>query len=94
MPDNEKYSFRHLSLQDRKSVQSILKAITKGIAKGTLEFSDEDGAITLHPEGLLNLKVTARKEGTQDRLDIQVSWHSADQTPEDKKLLVGSGDNK
>lgn len=85
---NDKTRFRHQSLQDRKSVQSLLKAITKGIAKGNLEFRDEEGEITLLPEGLLNLKVTARREGSRDRLDIQVSWHSEEAVGSDGKLVV------
>jgi amphi-Trp domain-containing protein len=54
-----KNSFRHESQQNAKTIQETLKCIAKGITKGKLSFSDEDGEIVMEPEGLLNLKVTA-----------------------------------
>ena len=56
---NRKKSFRHHSLQDEKSLQDILKAVSSGIARGKITFSDEDEKIVMRPEGLLELKVTA-----------------------------------
>lgn len=70
--------FRHQSLQDRKTIQALLKSITKGIGKGSLNLSDDEGEITLEPEGLLQLKVTARQDGSRHRLDIKVSWQVED----------------
>ncbi|MCG8312384.1 MAG: amphi-Trp domain-containing protein [Pseudomonadales bacterium] len=84
-----KNGFRHESLQDSKSIQNILKAITKGIAKGTLTFDDDDGEIVLEPEGLLNLKVTARKEDAHNRLDIRISWQTEEKEVKQKPLNVG-----
>ncbi len=48
----DKNNFRHESLQDAKTIRDILQSITKGLANGKLTFSDEDGEITLQPEGL------------------------------------------
>ena len=79
-----KESFKHESLQDAKSIQDILKALTKGIGKGKLTFSDEDGEILMEPEGLLNLKVTASQDETQNRVSIRISW----QDIEDKQTLA------
>ncbi|MDN3553260.1 amphi-Trp domain-containing protein [Halomonas almeriensis] len=72
----EKNLFRHESLQSIKGAQDILKAITKGLAKGVLSFSDDHGEIRLAPRGLLHLKVTARKEDDYHRLDIRLSWQA------------------
>lgn len=83
-----KSGFRHESLQDSKSVQDILKAINKGLAKGTLTFSDEDGEIVLHPQGLLNLKVTARKDDTRHRVDLRISWRVEEDETKKKNLHV------
>jgi len=71
---NGKRSFRHQSLQDEKSIQEILKAISSGIAKGKITFSDEDEKIVMRPEGLLELKVTATQEDNRNRFNIRVSW--------------------
>ena len=83
-----KNSFKHESLQDQKSIQDILKAVTKGIAKGELVFSDDEGEIVLQPEGLLALKVSARQEDGQNRVDIRIRWQSEEQEIQRKPLAV------
>lgn len=84
-----KESFKHESLHDVKSIQEIMKAVTKGIAKGRLTFSDEDGEILMEPEGLLNLKVTASQEETQNRVNIRITWQSEEKPKRKKPLSVG-----
>ena len=69
-----KKNFRHESLQDRDSVQAILKAITQGLAKGKLTLSDEEGEMVLNPEGLLQLKVTATQDTHRHRLNLRITW--------------------
>lgn len=70
-----KSEFRHESLQDGKSIQKLLNAISKGLGKGQLEFTDEEGQLTLSPKGLLDLKVTVKEDETRHQLDIKVSWN-------------------
>jgi amphi-Trp domain-containing protein len=82
-----KRSFRHQSLQDNKSIQDILKAITSGIAKGKVTFSDEDEKIIMRPEGLLDLKVTATQEENRNRFNIRISWQVDDSSEKKKKSL-------
>lgn len=69
-----KKSFRHESLQDAASIQEVLLAISDGIAKGKVSFSDSDDRIVMRPEGLLHMKVTASQEEDRDRISIRVSW--------------------
>ncbi|MES9965578.1 MAG: amphi-Trp domain-containing protein, partial [Candidatus Sedimenticola sp. 20ELBAFRAG] len=83
-----KNSFRHESLQDTKTIQEMLKSITKGIAKGKLSFSDEDGEIVMEPDGLLNLKVTASQDETRNRLNIRITWQAEEKTKQKKPLTV------
>ena len=61
-------SFRHESLQDQDSIRKLLEAITDGLAKGKMSFSDGDGEIVLEPDGLLRLKVTATNGAKEARL--------------------------
>lgn len=82
-----KTRFRHVSLQDARSIQNLLKAITKGIAKGQIAFRDEDGEIVMEPAGLLQLKVTADKEENRHRLNIRISWQVEDEQISKKKPL-------
>lgn len=83
-----KESFKHESLHDAKSIQDILKAITKGIAKGRLTFSDEDGEILMDPKGLLNLKVTASQDEMRNRVNIRISWQNDEKNKPKKDLSV------
>ena len=89
-----KQSFRHESLQDAKSIQSILKAITKGLAKGSVVLNDDEGEIILEPKGLLNLKVSARREELSDRLDIRISWQTDEKEIQKKPLEVTTAGSK
>ena len=84
---SRKRSFRHQSLQDRKTIQEILNSITSGIAKGKLTFSDEDEKIVMRPEGLLDLKVTVSQEENRNRFNIRVSWQTGEETENKKKRL-------
>jgi amphi-Trp domain-containing protein len=81
-----KNRFRHESIEDAKTIQGYLKAITKGIEKGELIFSDDQGSIELYPEGLLNLKVIASEDDTKNRLEIRVTW-STNEVPLDNGSL-------
>jgi len=84
----EKNQFKHESLQDKKSIQNMLKSISKAIAKGELKFSDQDGEIVMEPKGLLNLKITAKKEGGEQRLDLRVSWKTQEKAIKKAALTV------
>ncbi|MGD8908892.1 MAG: amphi-Trp domain-containing protein [Chromatiales bacterium] len=79
-----KKNFRHESLQDRDSIQAILKAITQGMAKGRLTLSDEEGEMVLNPDGLLQLKVTAAQDTDRHRLNLRITWQA-----EEAKLKPG-----
>ena len=88
---DSKQNFRHESLQDAKSIQDILKSITKGIASGSIMLSDEDGEIVLEPKGLLSLMVKARHDDQRDRIDIRISWQTEEKEVEQKPLKVTVG---
>ena len=82
-----KKSFRHESMQDAASIQEIMAAISAGIAKGKVSFSDEDDKIVMRPEGLLHMKVTAAQEEDRDRISIRISWQVEDKLGKKKKPL-------
>ena len=82
-----KKSFRHESLQDAASIQEVLLAISDGIAKGKVSFSDSDDRIVMRPEGLLHLQVTASQEEDRDRISIRVSWQVEEKQGKKKKPL-------
>lgn len=70
----DKQNFRHESLQDTESIQQLLKALTRGIGRGKLSFSDEDGEMVMQPNDLINLKLTASREDGRNRVTIRITW--------------------
>ena len=82
-----KKSFRHESLQDAAAIQDILAAISAGIARGRVTFSDSDDKIVMRPQGLLHMKVTASQEEDRDRISIRVSWQVEDKRGKNRKPL-------
>jgi len=86
-----KNSFRHDSLQNQESIQGILKALTDGVAKGKITFSDEDDSITMKTEGLMNLRLTASQEDNRNRINLRIMWeNSGRKAPKKKALSVSS----
>ena len=83
----QKKDFRHESLQDADTIQGLLKALTRGLAKGKLTFSDEDGEIVMQPRGLLALKLTASKEDSRNRVNVRITWQDAEKATKGKKSL-------
>jgi amphi-Trp domain-containing protein len=82
-----KNSFRHESLQNRDSIQAILNALTEGIAKGKVTFSDDDDNISMTPDGLLNLKLTVSQEENRNRINLRITWEDRKKKPLKKSRL-------
>jgi amphi-Trp domain-containing protein len=84
----EKKSFRHESLQDAKSIEKILAAISENLGKGKLKFSDEEDEIIFQPEGLMRLKLSAAQDGNEQRFNIKVSWQLENDELKNKTIKV------
>jgi len=85
---DQQQTFKHESLQDQKSIQDMLKSISKAISKGELTFSDQNGEIKLEPAGLLNIKITAKKQEQEQRLELRISWKTDDNTDKNTVLSI------
>ena len=83
----KKNSFRHESLQNRASIQAILNALTEGIAKGKVTFSDDDDNISMTPDGLLNLKLTVSQEENRNRINLRITWEDREKKALKKSRL-------
>lgn len=66
--------FKHESLQDLKSIGQYLKALTEGLESGRVELSDDNGQLMLHPYGLLNLELRAKRRGNRAKLQLKLTW--------------------
>jgi len=85
---NQKKRFRHESVQDKKSIQQMLDALAKGIAKGDISLADDTDKLRMHPKDLLNLKLTASENDDHKRIDIRISWYAEDEKPKRGKLKI------
>lgn len=66
--------FRHESLQDRKTIKTLLAALTKGIAAGEITLSDGDKDLVLPVEGLMAVRIRADRSDGACRVDLRISW--------------------
>jgi amphi-Trp domain-containing protein len=80
--------FLHESLQDQNSIKNLLKAISSGIGKGKVVLEDDDGVLTLNPEGLLHLKISASEEEDKSKINVRISWDKKKEIPADKTIKI------
>ena len=66
--------FKHESLQDAKTLKSLLTSLAKGFSKEGLTLGDENSEITLKPEGLMSVRIRAEQADGNSRLSLNVSW--------------------
>jgi len=66
--------FKHESLQDLKSIGQYLKALTEAVEAGRVDLADENGQLVLHPFGLLNLELRAKRRGNRAKLQLKLTW--------------------
>jgi len=83
-----KSDFRHESIQDNQSIQSLLKALANGIKNQEITFSDEDDTLVMNPKGLLDLKVTASQDGNDNRISIRIKWQTEPEKNKQKSNLT------
>lgn len=71
---NRRGEFYHDSLQDTASIGKYLEALAEGFQSGNLEFSSGKKAIRMHPSGLLELSLKAKRKNGEARLRLEVAW--------------------
>ena len=83
--------FRHQSLQDPSSLVEYLSALTDGFTKGSLQFRDDSGEITLDPSGLIRFDISAARKSDQQSLTLKFSWRPPDDEDADAGPLLING---
>lgn len=76
--------FRHESLQDRKSIRTLLDALSKGIGKGELALVDGEDELLLPLDGLMTLRLKADRSDGQCKVDLRISWSEQQVAPAKK----------
>ncbi|TPE55298.1 amphi-Trp domain-containing protein [Maribrevibacterium harenarium] len=76
-----KTEFKYEALLEKDDIQEVLKALSKGLGKGKMEFSDDkEGELLLTPKGLLRLKVSAEEDEDTQQFEIKVRWEKRPKT--------------
>jgi len=82
-----KKKFHHQSIQDTQSILKILSAVVEGLEQGQLVLSDQQDEITLSPQGLLALKLTACQDNDKNTLSLKMSWQTETEETAKKNTL-------
>lgn len=66
--------FTHESLQDAKTIKSLLSALSKGFAKGEMTLGDDDEEFVLKTASLMTVRIKAEREDGRSEVSLRVSW--------------------
>ena len=66
--------FRHESVQDRQSIVRYLQAVTAGIESGSIELGTGAATFELHPDGMIELEIRAKRKGDRVKFAIKLHW--------------------
>jgi len=75
MPHDGKFEFD--SVQDEKSIQAFLAALTEGFGKGRVVLRSESEEIVLCPGALVSFGVKAKRKDGESKMTIKISWKDA-----------------
>ncbi|WP_417830664.1 amphi-Trp domain-containing protein [Terasakiella sp.] len=89
MKDDQR--FKHESLQDSKTIATLLNALTNAISDGKIVMEDSNASLTMEPKGLLHFKLSASKEDDQNRLNIKISWQGKTTVESGKNIKISGG---
>lgn len=78
------HRFSHESLQDTKTIKTLLTALAKGIAKGEMTLSDEEQELVLNPTGLMNVRIKGEREDGMSEFSLRVTWSDPLEPPKQK----------
>jgi len=77
--------FEFDSVQDEKSIQAFLAALTEGFGKGRVVLRSDTEEITLTPGAMVNFGVKAKRKDGESKMTIKISW-------KDAKTAIATGD--
>ncbi|WP_320174477.1 amphi-Trp domain-containing protein [Maridesulfovibrio sp.] len=88
MASEKKFIFE--SLQDTETIRTFLLSLVEGFESGTIKLSTNGDEIELHPEGLLNFTVKAKRKENGNKINIKIAWKDSDrdENPSDKTLNI------
>lgn len=84
--------FEFDSMQDPKSIQQFLTALTEGFARERIVLRSEAEEIVLVPGPLLGFSVKAKRKGGENKISIKMVWKDSRKeiNAGDRTILVAS----
>lgn len=76
--------FKHESFEDNETISQYFSAMKDGFKSGALVFTSEDRQLALHPNGLINLEIEARRKGDEIKLSLKFKWTEETENENDK----------
>ena len=76
--------FSHESLQDSKTIKTLLTELAKGFGKGEMVLGDGEEELALKSGGLMTVRVKAEREGGRCQFSLRVSWPDPEAPPRTK----------
>ncbi len=80
--------FKHETLQDTISITEYLKVITEGFENGEIVFRNDKEMILLHPDGMIDLEIKAKKKDKKVKLSVKFKWKEKTSAGEDQNRLI------
>lgn len=71
--------FSHESLQDAKTIKTLLSALSKGFAKGELSLGDDAETMSLLTAELMTLRLKGERVDGRCTVSLRVSWTDPDE---------------
>jgi hypothetical protein len=75
MANDGKFEFD--SVQDEKSIQAFLAALTEGFGKGRVTLRSDAEEIVLTPAPLVSFAVKAKRKDGESKMTIKITWKDA-----------------
>ncbi len=84
--------FEFDSVQDPKSIQDFLAALTEGFAKGRIVMRSEADEIVLSPTALMGFSVKAKRKDGESKINLKIVWKDSRKeiSAGDRSILIAS----
>ncbi|OSP53767.1 amphi-Trp domain-containing protein [Pseudoruegeria sp. SK021] len=79
MSSHERFS--HESLQDAKTIKTLLDALSKGFSKGEMTLSDDEGALVMQTADLLTIRIKGERLDGHCSVSLRVVWPDPEAAP-------------
>lgn len=82
--------FEHESYQDRETIKHYLASLLNGFESGKIVMNSEKDNIEMNVNSLIKFRVSARKKGDRNKVELAISWRDGKQKISQEKIFIGS----